>query len=264
VIRVLTLNIWNEWGDWPARREVLRAGLRELAPDVIALQETVVRDGVDQVAELLDDGYHVLHSENRDRGGQGVSIASRWPIGAGRELDLGLTERARASDFVATTLLAVIEGPQRLLFVNHFPHYQPALEYERELEAVAAVRAIEQVAAPDDHVIMAGDMDADPDAASIRYFSGRQSLQATSVCFVDTWAACHRGAATGGETFTETNGAMNAEGWPFQRIDYVFVRCGPDGMPTLRVAECHRVFDRPVGGVWPSDHFGVLAVLEPR
>jgi endonuclease/exonuclease/phosphatase family metal-dependent hydrolase len=264
VIRVLTLNIWNRWGDWPARREVLRAGLRELDPDVIALQETVVRDGVDQAAELLDERYHVLHSKNRDEGGQGVTIASRWPIGASRELDLGVTERARASDFVATTLLAVVDGPHRLLFVNHFPHYQPALEHERELQAVAAVRAVEEVAEPGDHVVVAGDMDADPDAASIRFLSGRQSLQGTSTCFVDAWAACHRGAATGGETFTTANGAMNAEGWPFQRIDYVFVRCGDDGMPTLRIADCRRVFDRPVDGVWASDHFGVFAVLEPR
>jgi endonuclease/exonuclease/phosphatase family metal-dependent hydrolase len=68
----------------------------------------------------------------------------------------------------------------------------------------------------------------------------------------------------GCETFTTANAAMNADGWPFQRIDYVFVRCRDDGMPTLRVADCRRVFDQPVDDVWASDHFGVLATLEPR
>ncbi|GAA5116707.1 hypothetical protein [Pseudonocardia adelaidensis] len=57
---------------------------------------------------------------------------------------------------------------------------------------------------------------------------------------------------------------MDADGWPFQRIDCVFVRCGDGGLPTLRVAGSRRVFDRPVDDVWASDHFGVLATLEPR
>ena len=33
--------------------------------------------------------------------------------------------------------------------------------------------------------------------------------------------------------------------------------------PTLAIKRCERVFDRPVDGVWASDHFGVMADLEP-
>jgi endonuclease/exonuclease/phosphatase family metal-dependent hydrolase len=50
--------------------------------------------------------------------------------------------------------------------------------------------------------------------------------------------------------------------WPFRRIDYVFVRCGTHGGPTLRIKRCDRLLDQPVGGAWASDHFGVLAELE--
>jgi endonuclease/exonuclease/phosphatase family metal-dependent hydrolase len=46
-----------------------------------------------------------------------------------------------------------------------------------------------------------------------------------------------------------------------RRIDYVLVRGGIHG-PSLRVADCRRVFDQPVDGVWASDHFGVVADLE--
>jgi endonuclease/exonuclease/phosphatase family metal-dependent hydrolase len=35
---------------------------------------------------------------------------------------------------------------------------------------------------------------------------------------------------------------------------------GDEG-PTLAVAGSERLFDRPVGGVWASDHFGVAAEL---
>jgi endonuclease/exonuclease/phosphatase family metal-dependent hydrolase len=45
-----------------------------------------------------------------------------------------------------------------------------------------------------------------------------------------------------------------------RRIDYVFVRCDERG-PTLEISTCALVFDEPVGGVWASDHFGVVADL---
>jgi hypothetical protein len=43
----------------------------------------------------------------------------------------------------------------------------------------------------------------------------------------------------------------------------VLVGCGEHGGPTLAVADCALAFDEPVDGVWASDHFGVVADLEP-
>jgi hypothetical protein len=45
-----------------------------------------------------------------------------------------------------------------------------------------------------------------------------------------------------------------------RRIDYIVIRSGPHG-PPLDVADCRLVCDEPIGGVWASDHFGVLAEL---
>jgi hypothetical protein len=42
--------------------------------------------------------------------------------------------------------------------------------------------------------------------------------------------------------------------------DYVFVHCVEQG-PTLDVSACERIFDKPVDGVWASDHVGVVADL---
>jgi hypothetical protein len=38
------------------------------------------------------------------------------------------------------------------------------------------------------------------------------------------------------------------------------VRCVDHG-PTLDVSCCERIFDKPVDGVWASDHFGVVVDL---
>ncbi|WP_374111233.1 hypothetical protein [Nocardia sp. JCM 34519.1] len=110
--------------------------------------------------------------------------------------------------------------------------------------------------------MLAGDFDATPDSAGVRFLTGRQSLANVSVCYRDAWAATHPDAA--GHTFTPRN-PLVADGveMPLERgrrIDYVLVRCGDRG-PTLEITDCRLVFDRPHDGVWPSDHFGVLADL---
>jgi endonuclease/exonuclease/phosphatase family metal-dependent hydrolase len=46
-----------------------------------------------------------------------------------------------------------------------------------------------------------------------------------------------------------------------RRIDYIMIRSGIHG-PTLAIADCRRVLDRRVAGIWASDHFGVVADLQ--
>jgi endonuclease/exonuclease/phosphatase family metal-dependent hydrolase len=111
------------------------------------------------------------------------------------------------------------------------------------------------------HVVLLGDFDAVPDAASVRFWTGRQSLAAISVCYQDCWTAV-RGEEPG-HTFSPGNPLIRAGLMPLdrgRRIDYVLVRCGPHGS-TLDVVDCQRVLAEPVDGVWASDHFAVLVDL---
>lgn len=45
---VLTLNIWNYEGPWKKRLPLIRACIESLEPDLIALQEVLVGDAIDQ------------------------------------------------------------------------------------------------------------------------------------------------------------------------------------------------------------------------
>ena len=265
MIRVLTLNLWGRGGDWPRRRAVLRDGLRELSPDVIAFQEAFRIGEDDSVAELLDGEYHVHHQTTGLLGdGNCAAIACRWPLLWVRELDQQLTPRT--ADFPATTLLAEIDAPDpvgKLLFVNHLPSWKPQHAYERELQTSAAVRAVEAtVSERRMHAVLAGDLDAEPEAASIRFLRGAQSLDGTSVCYRDAWSSTHPDDP--GHTFAARNPLVSEDSDVRQeisrRIDYIFVRCDEHG-PTLEVASCVLVFDRPVDGIWASDHFGLVADL---
>jgi endonuclease/exonuclease/phosphatase family metal-dependent hydrolase len=90
-MRAMSLNLFGHDADWPARREVLAAGLRRLRPDVLVLQEAIVDATYDQAADLLGEEYHLAHqtlglvSDGRHRG---ASVASRWPILEVHEVDL--------------------------------------------------------------------------------------------------------------------------------------------------------------------------------
>jgi endonuclease/exonuclease/phosphatase family metal-dependent hydrolase len=251
VIRVATQNIWRFHGDWENRRTVLADGLRELQPDLIAFQEAILTHDYDQARDLLGADFHLAHHERRGADSGGVTTASRWPIAQVRELDF-------------EALVTEIEAPLgRLLFVNHCPRYELDNEVAREREAVAVARLVEEMH-DGRHVILAGDLNARPESAGLRFLRGLQSLDGMSVCYRDAWEAAHPGEP--GHTFTPENPTMptGEEGhWllePGRRIDYILVRCSDHG-PTLDVRSCERLFDEPVDGTWASDHFGVTAEL---
>ena len=263
-MRVATLNVWGRAGDWGARRKVLRDGFRDLRPDLVTLQETIKTSDYDQVHDILGPEFHIAHQARRDADGMGVSIATHWPHARVRELDLRLTPRAAADPFPCTALLVEVLAPEpfgALLLVNHFPNWELDFAFEREEQAVAATRALDELRAGRDmHVIVAGDLDADPQAASMRFWTGRDSLSGLSVCYRDAWESVHPDEP--GHTYTPHNPlAARTRDWPFRRIDYILVRCGVHMGPTLDIRDCQRIFDAPVGGVWASDHFGVVADL---
>jgi endonuclease/exonuclease/phosphatase family metal-dependent hydrolase len=210
---------------------------------------------------LLTSDFHIIHQTDRQANGSGVSIASRWPVEDVHEVDLHVTPRT--GDFACAALIAEIAIPDPiglLLFVNHFPNWELDFELERELQAVVAAKFIEErLEQRNVHVVMAGDLDADPSAASIRFWSGRQSLSGRSVCYRDAWESAHPEEPR--HTFTPRNALMKDWDWPFRRIDYIFVHCGKHGGPTLAIASCERIFDEPVNDVSASDHFGLVADL---
>jgi endonuclease/exonuclease/phosphatase family metal-dependent hydrolase len=110
-------------------------------------------------------------------------------------------------------------------------------------------------------VIVLGDFNDDPESASVRSWTGRQSLNGFSVHFQDAWPTVH--PRLPGHTFIPANPLVRAGQLPSERgrrLDYILIRSGPYG-PSLAVADSRLVLDEPVAGVWASDHYGVLADL---
>jgi endonuclease/exonuclease/phosphatase family metal-dependent hydrolase len=261
-MRVVTMNVFAHHRDWEERRPILIDGMARIAPDVAVLQEIVVTDGYDQAQEILGAAYQVHHQPGRSADGVGATVASRWPLRV--VLEIGLDD-GHAS-WIGSLVVARVHAPDPVgtMFIAHYkPTWVPADESARERQAVRAARELNRLLdrqlLP---LVLAGDFDAPPEAASIRFLTGRQSLDGISVKYHDAWEVTHPGEA--GHTFSPANGIRSDRWRPRagERIDYVMVRGGEHGAP-LDVTDCELAFDQPVDGTWASDHFAVVADLEP-
>jgi endonuclease/exonuclease/phosphatase family metal-dependent hydrolase len=271
-LRVLTMNVQNDEGP-PERMKVLNQGLRELAPDLLALQEVKQRGDHGQLAELLDGtGLHGTHQADvlayeppwADRYG-GTALATRWPHQIVETLDLRLPG---AMDVPWCTMAATVAvpGEGELLFIAVTAAWRLDAEAARVRQA-AAITDLDARQGRQLATVIAGDFNAVPEAASIRYLSGLEPVDGRSVCYHDAWAVAGDGP---GYTWTDENPAARDEislvgGQPGhrRRLDYVFAgaAAGPAG-GYCRVRAASLAFDRPSGGVWASDHYGVIADLE--
>ena len=234
-LRVLTLNLNVHLPSGEASDAVVRAAVADERPDLICFQEALwwgddETSALHQAEPILAGlGYHHVHQfevqgtvDSNPAGlTYGTVIASRWPIV--RSDTVALPSTARGEGFPRAIQAAEIEVPApvgRLLLVNPKPHYEPHMELEREMEAVAladyvcvAFCTIPIVAPPSllrershrSHLralrsqrhadpdgfppIVASDFDATTDSSSMRFLTGLQSLAGRSVHFVDAWRA---------------------------------------------------------------------------
>jgi endonuclease/exonuclease/phosphatase family metal-dependent hydrolase len=235
-LKVLTLNLWNDSGAWPERAKRIREWIDRLEPDLIAFQEALRLAQGDQVQALLDGrGYHLdwvrasafwKRGREADAGCIGNAVASRFPIASREELRLPGSGDGETRAALSLTLRAPL-GPVSFT-VTHL-NWKLDHGHVRERQVVALCDlALRRRPVGGFPPILAGDFNAEPDAAEIRYVTGLQSLAGRSVVFLDAW----RMAGDGGPGFTWSN----------------------------RNPHARRELDER-DGVWPSDHFGVYAEL---
>lgn len=268
-MRIVTINVQNTEGD-PRRLGLLNRELRRLSPDLVALQEVVDSRHLDEL--LAGTELHGTHQADAmaysppfaDRYG-GNAVASRWPHRVAEVLDLRV---AGAADVPWCTLAVKVPLPAEgeMLFISATASWRLDAEAVREQQAVA-LGDLDARHRTDLPTVIAGDFNAEPDAASIRYLTGRQSLSGRSVHYHDAWEVAGDGP---GHTWTSANANAAAlfdqlvrQPGHRRRIDYVFTgswHAHPQARCEIRTASL--AFDQPTDGVWPSDHYGVVVDVE--
>lgn len=259
-LTVLSWNLWWRFGPWEERLPAIIDTIRRLDPDLAGLQEVWVADGTSSAHRIADAlGYHVSveHRLVLDGVGFGNAVLSRWPITGTQTAPLSADQVDR--DEERLVLAADVEAPAGplQLFSTHlnWRHDHGAARQQQVREVCALVASKRPRSYP---AIVCGDFNAEPDSDEIRMMTGKAAVPSPGTVFVDTWAATN--PAGEGSTWSNAN-PFAAEAFEHdRRIDYVFAGWRrPDGRG--QPLRCRVVGDQPVGGVWPSDHFGVLAEL---
>jgi endonuclease/exonuclease/phosphatase family metal-dependent hydrolase len=261
VLRVLTLNIWNLSGHWRSRREAILGVVRRCTPDVVCLQEVVANERGNQaewLASELGDWSVAYAGEPLVAGTArfGNAVLSRWPIETDSSAQLPyVPDELEVQRVVVHARTGGVD-----VFSTHLAwQLHDAALRERQVQAlVRFVSECTDPAAPLGPVV-AGDFNAEPDSNAVRYLCGLASLDGTSVYLQDAWRLAGDGGS--GITWSNRNPHAALDQEPDRRIDYIFSGFrgrGGGGRPV----ECRVVADEPAGGIWPSDHFGLLAVLQ--
>jgi endonuclease/exonuclease/phosphatase family metal-dependent hydrolase len=263
MIRIVTLNIWQEQGEWERRLPLIARTLKSLAPDVVCLQEVRevpgrVPNQAETLARELGGWEHAYErAETWGGGDEGLAVLSRFPVVARDHQPLPRGER----DCRRVCLGAAIQTPEGTawVFTTHLAfRLDDGLTRERQVvavdEFVKAHRQGSQTAA-----VLAGDFNACPDADEIRYLRGLTTLEGRRTYYQDSFALSNPGVP--GHTWCRANPNTLALEWlePDRRLDYVFVtpmtRRGVGRVHGARVVCSEAEPD----GLRCTDHYGVMA-----
>lgn len=265
-MRIVTLNIWQEQGPWERRMEAIHSALETLAPDMVCLQEVrEVPQKIPNQAETLADalGMEYAYEVAQPWGGgdEGIAILSRLPIAerASAELPFGEGRSRRVA------LGARVEWAPNLsvwVFTTHLA-YRLRDGALREAQVVAVDRFIEEQRAEGETVVLCGDFNAVPESDEIRYLKGLTTLEGRRSYYQDAYGLLHPNRP--GITWSSENPYTEAMSFlpRDRRLDYIFVSSATKA-GRGRIYSCDIVCNTPdSSGIWPSDHYGIVAVIDP-
>ncbi len=260
-VRLVTWNVlWRFEPDWRARERAILTTLERLGPDVLGLQECWSVDEFSQahvIAERL--GLHAAFDgpslppvpeppEHSDQAGvrMGVGIVSRWPLSAVRRHELPVSHRQVAP----VALEAEVRHPDATFrVVVAATEWEPDYADDHLAQTSALARLLEgsdghsrSAAAP---AFLLADLNCDVNQAE---------FAPLAVVADDTWEL------GGGDPDAVTLSSavpfapLEATKEIDRRIDHILVNRGADVS-----VEAAFTVDAPVGDLYPSDHFPVVA-----
>lgn len=239
-LKVVTLNIWHDAGNWPTRLRLIAQALRQSDADVIGLQEILedkaknLPNQADSIAALLD-GYSVNFTAVDPAGSPkryGNAILSRLPV-----IDVASRKLEPLNDFRTAILARVDVDGQAVDIVNTHLANQPEAGAVRAQQIGDLLGWLPNDGTP---VVAMGDFNAPLEDSGLAGLAGRGLLTALPPGAAQTTLVTSRGHSA-------------------RVIDHIFVE-----RDRFTVSDARTIADQPVGGEYPSDHYGVAATLTLR
>ena len=260
-LRVITWNLWWQFGPWEPRQPAIALTLTAVDPDIICIQEVWSTGDQNQAAELAGLlGFEYAYAGRVEWDGVeiGNAVLSRWPIGYYETMPLPAPEHVEE---LRLCLRADIDGPRGPLqvFSTHLNRRFDQSDVRQD-QVHTIARFIDDSPERDYPPILCGDFNAAPDSDEIRMLTGRTTVPVSKLVFLDAWeAALERDGPPEGFTWDNKNTFALEDCESSRRIDYVFVGW-PREEGRGHVVSC-RVVNEPIEGIFPSDHGAVVAEL---
>lgn len=267
-VRLISWNLWWLFGAPRVRAGPVDAVLDAVRPDVCVLQEVTPTDAERIAADRGMTAVVVASprpgrwQRRADAPGRDIAnaILSRWAVLGAAGLRLPAGGEADEGRTAVWVLLDAPGGPVLVVGtqLNSAPHHSAVRC--GQVRALATAVAEGADAGPVAHpVVLAGDLNAEPDSDEVRLLCGHKTAPVVpGHVLVDAWRWADPGDP--GWTWDRRNPHVAATGEPSARIDHVLV--GPptsDGRGAVLGARL--AGNAPVEGVWPSDHAAVVVDL---
>lgn len=259
-VRVASWNLWWRFGPWEARLPLIVDELRRVDADVVALQEVWITDEGSSSRHIASElGYgHVEAALAEMSPGVlfGNAVLSRWPITGNEWRPLTALEE---DDERRLALRADVDGPRGPLqvFSTHL-NWRFDHSHVRQAQVRELARFVAESRPRSFPPIVCGDFNAEPRSAEVEMLTGQRDLAEPGFVLVDTWHAAHPNDP--GFTWDNANPFVAAQLEWNRRIDYVFAGWAKRGGAGNTLAS-ELIGTHPTGGVWPSDHYGLVSDL---
>ncbi len=258
----MTWNLWWRFGPWQARQAPIAAVVAGVDPDIILLQEVWGAEGTSAAHVLAGTvGGHVALSEDTapsGRVGFHNAIISRWPIVDIVSRPLPTADGGPSHRSVLAVSVTTPWGPWPV-FTTHLEYRfdQSATRIRQATQLMQIVADRRGDPATDLPPIVGGDFNAVPDSDEIRMLTGRSAPPVERMVFTDCWELA---GGDDGATWRSDNPYQEATAWPNRRLDYLFVGW-PRPKPVGNPVAARLAGERPVDGIWASDHAAVVVDL---
>ncbi len=249
MLRLLTLNTWQERGPWRERWELIFAGLKFYLPDIVAFQEVFNIDWADEVQKR--SGFPYLSKSGQN---SGLIFLSKYPIL--KSECLTYKTKSPNEDYNRYAHFALFQvGRQRVAgFNTHLSWLLPEddirLGQTHELLGFMRQKARRWLGLAGVYPsFLTGDLNSDPN---------KPSVEAVKKVMTDTYAELN--PEKPGITWDYKNpfAERARDRMPERRLDYIFTR-GLKG----KTKSSEIVFNQPdANGTFPSDHLGVMTEIE--
>lgn len=266
-VRIATWNVWGRYGPWAERLPAIIETLRGVDADIVCLQECWDHPGEarSQADEVGDAGGlpHRVYAHNLewpDGTRSGNAVLARWPLRRSATLVLPRDAGAFVDEEGEERLcvLGEVDGPRGAIQV-YCAHLSWRADHGaiRQRQVAAICEWVREQRPRTFPAVLCGDLNAVPDSDEIRMLTGKASPGVPGVWFRDAWADNGDGP---GFTWANTNPFAAASLNHDMRIDFVMTGF-PKAHGCGHVVSVRVFGDQPVGGMYGSDHYGVVADL---